>query len=129
MEQEEILAMQPGDELNRKIAEEVMGDKIIKDEFLGYLECLIDPIDGGFVWSPAKPYSEDVSAAELVVNKMVELGYKDAVCWADFGGGKYTEAEAICKAALLAVLEGHSLKEASDKILPQAPGDEEKGCI
>ncbi len=128
MEQEEILAMQPGDELNGKVAEAIMGDEIIKDKFLGYLERQVDPIDGGSVWSPVRPYSEDISVAELVVNKMVELGYKAAVSWADFGDGKYTEAEAICKAALLAVLEGHSLKEASGKIPRQTLGDEEKGC-
>ncbi len=128
MTREEILAMQPGDELNMKVAEEIMGGEIIKDKFLGYLERLVDPIEGGSVWSPVQPYSEDISVAQLVVNKMVELGYEHAIYWADLGGGKYTEAEVICKAALLAVLERHNLKEASDKILRQALGDKEKEC-
>ena len=60
---------------------------------------------------------------------MIELGYEDAIYWADFGEGKYKEAEAICKAALLAVLEGGSSEEASDKIIRQALEDEGEGNI
>jgi hypothetical protein len=36
---------------------------------------------------------------------MIQLGHDDALYWADFGGGIYTAPEAICKAALLAILE------------------------
>ncbi len=118
---EEILAMQPGSELNMKVAEKIMGHVITKDELFGYTERSVDPEDSSSVWSPVEPYSEDISTAESVVDKMVKLGYKDAIYWADFGGGKYTEAEAICKAALLAVLE----VEESDRILRQALGNEE----
>ena len=35
-----------------------------------------------------------------------DLGYQDAVYWSRFGQGQYTEAEAICKAALLSNLSG-----------------------
>ena len=127
MKREEILAMQPGNKLNMKVAEKVMGHKVVKDQMWGYVEGLVSS-DGSNIWSKVEPYSEDISAAELVVNRMIEIGYKDAINWSDFGNGKYTKAEAICKAALLAILERDVLIETSDKILRQALGDEEKGC-
>ena len=129
MTQEEVLAMQPGSELNIEVSEKIMGHITTKDEIFGYTERLVDPEEGSSIWSPVKPYSEDISVAELVVEKMIEMGYEDAIYWADFGDGKYTEPEAICKAALLAVIEGSNLKETSDKILRQALGDDEKGNI
>ena len=129
MTREEILAMQPGNELNMKVSEEVMGHIVTEDKTFGYMERTIHPKEGDSIWGPVKPYSEDISTAELVVDRMIEMGRKDAIHWADFGGGKYTEAEAICKAALLAVLEEHDLREASDKILRQALGDEDKRCL
>ena len=123
MTKERILAMQPGMEMNIQVAEKVMGQVIIKDETFGYLERVVDPGDGSFVWAPVQPYSEDNTTAELVVDKMINKGYQEATHWADFGEGKYTRAEAICKAALLASLESASLIESSDKILRQALGD------
>jgi len=104
MTQEEILAMNPGAELNAKVAEEVIGHAVARDETFGYTERLIDK-DNSSVWDKLLHYSEDISAAELVVGKMIELGHDDAIYWADFGDGIYTEPEAICKAALLAILE------------------------
>ncbi len=127
MTQEEILAMKPGSELNIKVAKEVMGNIVTREELFGHMERLIDPKDGTSVWGPAQPYSEDISVAESVVDKMIELGHDDAIYWADFGDGIYTEAEAICKAALLAILEGRRIEEVSDEILQQALGDEEAG--
>ena len=123
MTQEEILTMEPGRELNIEVAKEVMEHVVASDGMLGYLERLIDPGDGGSVWSSLQPYSEDISVAELVVDKMIERGYDDAIYWADFGDGVYTEAEAICKAALLAILEEHRIEEVSSEILKQALGD------
>jgi hypothetical protein len=117
MTKEEILTMRPGSELNMKVAEIIMGHKIINDESFGYMERMISTESSGCgstccgsqagesVWSAVKPYSEDMAAAEQVVEKMTELGYKDAASWADFGNGKYTEPEAICKAALLSILK------------------------
>ena|SRR3972149_2705349 len=127
MTQEEILAMQPGSELNMIVAEKIMGHIVTKDEIFGYMERAVDPEDGGSIWTMVKSYSEDISVAELVVDRMIEMGYEDAIYWADFGGGKYTEAEAICKAALLAVLEGGGLTDTPGKMTRQSPGDEEKG--
>ena len=126
MTREEILAMQPGSELNTKVAEKIMGHIVTKDETFGYMERLVDPEDDSSVWCPVKPYSEDISVAELVVDRMIEMGHEDAIYWADFGEGKYTEAEAICKSALLAVLEETTLEQAVDKILRQALGEEKK---
>lgn len=131
MTREEILAMEPGSELNRKVAEEVMGYTIVNDETFGYMERLIDPEDGRPVWNPLEPYSEDIAAAELVVDTMIERGCDDAIYWADFGGGKYAEAEAICKAALCAILEECQTLKVLDDTLKQAPGDEgakHRGC-
>ena len=104
MTQEEILAMQPGHELNAKVAEKIMGQVITKDEYFGYMKRSNSVKDGSSVWSAVEPYSQDISAAELVVDKMIERGFADATNWANFGEGRYTEAEAICKSALLAIL-------------------------
>jgi hypothetical protein len=127
MNREEILEMMPGIELNIEIAEKVMGNRVINDEILGYLERPVTPNpvaelpvsgssdcntccgsskDGTPGWGLVEPYSEEISAAGLVVNRMINKGFNDAIFWKNFGDGKYTEAEAICKAALLAVLEG-----------------------
>ena len=140
MTKEEILAMKPGQELNAKVAECVMGYEIVRDATFGYMERSI--IDGASVWGLPEPYSEDMSAAELVVEKMIEIGYGDAICLDDFADGRCTEAEAICKAALLAVLERgqiptqerRRIAEVSDDILQQAlgdrglPPDADEGC-
>ena len=117
MTREEILAMEPGSELNIKVAEEVMGYVVAEDKTFGYMERVVSP-DGSSIWGLMQPYSEDVSSAELVVDRMLELGHDGAIYWADFG------AEAICKAALLAVLERRRIKEISDEILQKALGDE-----
>lgn len=103
MTQEDILTMKPGRELNSKVAEEIIGRLVVQDEFLGDLEGLLDE-DGTYIWNQLQPYSEDVKVADFVVDAMIRLGFDDAVCWADFGDGTFTEAEAICKAALLAKL-------------------------
>ena len=121
---EKILSMQPGRELNMEVAKYVMGLVVTKDEIFGYMERQLSG-EGSSIWGPLGDYSEDASIARLVVNKMIAKGYTAAEHWADFGGGKYTEAEAICKAALLAVLEERNFKEDSDRILKEALGNEE----
>lgn len=124
MTQEEILTMQPGRELDIEVAQKIMGHIIADDETLGYVERFIDPDDGSSLWSSVTPYSADISAAWSVIDRMIDMGYEDTTHWANFGDGRYTKAEAICKAALLAVLERSAIKEASDKLLRQALGDE-----
>lgn len=105
MDKDKILAMNPGDELSLHVAEKIMGNVTTKDDLWGYMERLIDPADDSSVWVPLTPYSEDAAAAEAVVEGMLGKGYADAIYWSGFGDGKYTEAEAICKAALLAIAE------------------------
>lgn len=106
MTREEILAMKPGRELNEKVAREVIGGTVTEDATLGWMEGFPDE-DGNHVWDVLNPYSEDLSAAERVVDEMIAEGFDDAVYWADFGDGAYTEPEAICKRALLTVLGDH----------------------
>lgn len=128
MNRENILAMRPGTEMNLQVAEHVMGHIVIKDEIFGWMERLVDPEDGSSLWNLPQPYSEDMSTAELVIDRMIELGHDDAVCWADFGDGAYSEAEAICKAALCALLESHGAPEVFDSALRQATGDTTDGA-
>ncbi|MFH1625019.1 MAG: hypothetical protein ABID54_07665 [Pseudomonadota bacterium] len=99
MNKEEIFAMEPGKELNTRIAEDVMGRKVIVDQIFGDLELYIDD-DGNSIYCPLQPYSEDISAARIVVAKMVQLGHHEATFWKDD-----TRPEVICRAALLAVLK------------------------
>jgi hypothetical protein len=100
---EEILAMSPGADLNALVAKEVMGNAVVEDAIFGRMEGIA--AEGGNVWGPVEPYSEDMAVAENVVNVMIERGCEDAIYWADFGNGQFTEPEAVCKAALLALLE------------------------
>ncbi len=123
-EKEKILGMKPGKELDMMVAEKVLGLVITKDDYFGYMERRINPKDGGSVWAPVDVYSQDMKVASLVIDTMIEKGYKDAMNWANFGDGKYTEAEAVCKAALLKYLEEQTLEERSDNILRQALGDD-----
>lgn len=117
MKLEEIRAMQPGGELSYYVAKDVMGQQVCSDEIFGYLEITRDPIDGSPIWVPIQPYSEVRSVAQSVVDKMVQMGNTDALYWAKFGGGKYTEAEAICKAALAFVWGEKNSVEPGDLIL------------
>jgi hypothetical protein len=103
MTKEEILAMKPGRELNIAVAEVVMKHKIIVDEIFGDMERPIDE-DSGSAWDTLPLYSGDMSAARLVVERMITMGHNDAVFWEYYGNGIYTQAESICKRALLVVL-------------------------
>lgn len=105
MNREQILKMVPGEGLSLLVAEKIMGNVTTRDELMGFMERMIDPADGGSVWAPLTAYSEDADAAEAVVERMLGKGHSDAIYWSEFGGGKYTEAEAICKAAMLAIEE------------------------
>ena len=116
MAKEEILAMKPGRELNIKVAKDVMGHEVIADEILGDVERYID-IEGRSVYSPLSSYSNDISSAQLVVEKMIDLGHGDAIFWEHYGNGIYTPAEAICKVALLVVLGVE--KESKDDLSPK----------
>jgi hypothetical protein len=103
MTEQEILAMKPGRELNIAVAEVVMKHEVLVDEIFGAMERYIAN-DGSSAYDNLQPYSEDVSTAQLVVERMNTLGYSDEVFWEHCGNGVYTQAEAICKVALLVVL-------------------------
>ncbi|OAS19270.1 BC1872 family protein [Paenibacillus oryzisoli] len=123
---EEILAMEPGRELDALVAEKVMnlcvldsvqqyGDGcVVSDE--GF-ESWMQHMEFGRVDDPdlLEPYSTDISAAWEVVEKMHEKGYAmqlmhNGQYFVAFSGEIYREyiaktaAEAICRSAL-AVLE------------------------
>jgi len=113
MTKEEILAMEAGIELDGWVAEEVMGIKTLVRAGLITGEDEV----------PLLAYSEDISAAWQVVDRMEELGFyfrldswgvefyassvdmsKNTVT---FGAlASRLVCEAICKAALLAKMEG-----------------------
>ena len=100
---EKILAMKPGRELNIIVAKYVLGHDVVTDKFLGEAERL-EGSDGS-IWSILLGYSEDNEAAQNVVCAMMDKGFLDAPKWDQFGDGAYTPAEAICKKALLCILE------------------------
>ena len=103
MTKEEILAMKPGKKLNIAVAKLVMEHEVIVDEILGDIERPVGE-DSSSTWDTLLPYSGDISAAQLVTEKMITLGHNDAVFWDQYGDGIYTRPEAICKRALLVVL-------------------------
>ena len=116
MTKEEILSLKAGRELNIKIAEEVMGHKFVQDETLGDMEN-----HGQSVYGLLQPYSEDIAAAWLVLEKLkshhprIEFNSYNERWEASFSApdaeftypvaSASTAPEAICKAALLALLE------------------------
>ncbi len=124
MNKEKILAMKPGTDLNIKVAEEVLGYAVINDEILGWMERP-QKAEEGAIWAELRHYSEDLDAADSVVHFMIQAGYHEAIHWEEFGEGRYSKAEAICKAALLAVMEKRHIESVSDKILRQALGETE----
>jgi hypothetical protein len=103
MTKEEILAMKPGRELNMAVAELVMEHKVIVDEIFGDMERQIAD-DGSSAYTNLQPYSEDMPTAHSVIDRMITLGHSDAFSWECYSNGIYTQAEAICKVALLAAL-------------------------
>ena len=129
MTSEEILAMKAGRELNIRVAEDVMGGRFVVDEIFGDTverchdllyetggHCIESPFFG-----PLQHYSEDISATQEVIDKLklynmtVQLNQHNENWQAEFSklGADFsypaavaaTAPEAICKAALLTMLE------------------------
>ena len=111
MTREDILEIKPGRELNIAVAKYVMNHEVVVDETFGDMERLVGE-DSSSVWDTLLPYSEDMSAAQLVTERMIELGHSDAAFWDEYGDGVYTRAEAICRRALLVLRE--TLDEEAD---------------
>ena len=131
MTQDEILAMTPGRELDVRVAEDVMGCRVVKDEIFGDTEgykLFRDNVPASRrldnqVFGPLRRYSQDMAAAREVIEKMdldnfsvrVEFDHFKEEWEAEFvdfdGRRKYpvvraaSAAEAVSKAALLTVLE------------------------
>ena len=103
MSGEEILVMGPGRALNIKVAKYVMGHEVILDDVFGDMERYLDK-DGESVYGALMPYSQDIVAAWMVIERRIELWQDNAKIWEDSGGGVYKHAEAICKIALLTAL-------------------------
>jgi len=91
--------MKPGRELNIRIAVCVMEHRVVVDEVFGDMEIYIDD-NGDNVYGPLQPYSEDILAAQTVVERMLRLGHGDAMFWKDD-----PRPDVICRAALLAALQ------------------------
>ena len=132
MTRDEVLALKPGRESDALIAEKVMGWKIRREIVLTYgsnplatFRTLYTVTDGrGIDWSPTYDldgvdlprYSTDIGAAWEVVEKVdiveISKSYRAGGewYWSVFVNGNCTYAksvpEAICKAALLAVMDG-----------------------
>lgn len=129
MTKEEILAMKVGKELNIRVAEDVMECKFIEDKILGDTESckLLEsetkvPSLAGNYYGPLRHYSQDNSVAQEVVNKLKnnynarvefnhrtenwEAEFSDLETGLSFGTVSALDVpEAICKAALLAILQ------------------------
>ncbi|WP_419655787.1 hypothetical protein Dvar_48880 [Desulfosarcina variabilis str. Montpellier] len=95
-----------GPSLDRLVATEIMGNKVVDDEIFGPMEMHTNK--GGInVYYPLRGYSNNIQSARMVVAKMINLAYHDdAAYW-------QTEdrPEVICKAALRAVLQRRQKKE------------------
>lgn len=117
MTREEILAMEPGRELDALIEQHIFGKRVewIQDEVTDPYPIV--PAEYGYI---VENYSSDISAAWEVVNQMYKDNWdftlerhrfmnRDKV-GAFFGSLETVKAEAapeaICKAALLAILPG-----------------------
>ncbi|QUL57546.1 hypothetical protein KDC22_14345 [Paenibacillus tritici] len=114
---EEILAMEPGPELDKLIAEHVMGwsiyrfDKDVPERcYYMLVDKSFDPVvDGGYwnagerkteeeAWNDNRPFSTDISAAWEVLNKVIEMGmeinvgfYQKWDCALDYRGTQWNE--------------------------------------
>ncbi len=103
MNREEILAMKPGPELDALVAKKVMG----------WIE-MDEPESTRLLYRMPKWYSTHIGPAWLVVEQLKDrfrgIEWYTIEWRASFGIGAYapTVPEAICKAALLAVLEGET---------------------
>lgn len=72
--------MQPGRELNILVAKEVMGTKVVPDEIFGLMEMIITD-KGENVYITLRAYSEELSSAQLVLARMIELDFHDETAY------------------------------------------------
>jgi len=107
MTRDEILALKAGRDLNIRVSEEIMGNKVVSDPILGETEIHATK-HGEPVYGRLTPYSEDLSCAQLVILRMSNLGYTEAGLWEN-----EQRPDVICRAALLTVLDKDKGKKKS----------------
>lgn len=111
--------LQPGRELDILIAEKIFGHMMNEDHIVKWAQISDDDWEPSF--EPCPHYSTSIADAWQVVEKMKELGaeinigfYEKWDCEFDYPIGcnwravAETAPEAICKAALIAILCGES---------------------
>jgi hypothetical protein len=107
MDSDHISEIPTGQELNTLVATEIMGNKVVHDEIFGLVEIQIGDKEASVV-NRLRPYSEDTSAARLVVARMIDLSFdKEVAYWES-----EDRPDVICRAALRAVLQRKKDEEA-----------------
>ncbi len=98
----------PGPYLDRLVATEIMGNRVVDDEIFGPMEMHTNN-NGVNVYYPLRNYSEKIRSARLVVAKMIRMAYhNEAAYWR-----AEERPDVICKAALRAVLQRRQKENAS----------------
>ena len=92
------VATGPG--LDRLVATEIMGNRVVEDEIFGPMEMHVNK-KGVNVYYPLRNYSADIQSAHLVVARMIRLAYQDEAAY--WRGEE--RPDVICKAALRAVFQ------------------------
>lgn len=93
-----ISEISKGRALNALVATEIMGNKVVEDEIFGLVEIQTGDKEASVV-NRLKPYSEDISAARLVIAKMIDLSFDKEVAYLE----SEDRPDVICRAALRAV--------------------------
>jgi hypothetical protein len=107
MDSDIISAIPKGRALNTLVATEIMGNSVVQDEIFGLVEIQTGDKEASIV-NRLKPYSEDLSAARLVIAKMIGLSFdKEVACWES-----EDRPDVICRAALRAVRQRKKDEEA-----------------
>ncbi|SPD75922.1 conserved hypothetical protein [uncultured Desulfobacterium sp.] len=99
MTRDEILALAAGRSLNVCVSEEIMGNKVVCDAIFGDTE-IHTTMKGETVYDRLTPYSENLTAAQLVITRMANLGFIEAKLWEN-----ENRPDVICRAALLTLFK------------------------
>ena len=109
MTRDEILALTAGRSLNVRVAEEVMGNRVVRDAILGDTE-IYSTEKGEPVYGRLTPYSEDLPSAQLIILRMTNLGYTEPGLWEN-----EKRPDVICRAALLTLFDKNTEKKSKQK--------------
>lgn len=100
----------PGRELNELVARLVMKHHIVMDDIFGVMEMHTTE-KGENIYHALRPYSQDLSIARHVIDKMDEMAFHDETA---YWRGE-DRPEVICKAALRAVLKRQKKEDIHQK--------------